>query len=66
MSVEGRLTRAELHVARLAAHGLSNAEIAAHLVVSRRTVESHLARVFRKLGVRNRTQLARLPLTADL
>lgn len=66
VSVEGRLTRAELHVARLAAHGLSNAEIAAHLVVSRRTVESHLARVFRKLGVRNRTQLARLPLTADL
>ena len=61
-TIDATLTRAERQVAHLVADGMTNAEIAAHLVVSRRTVESHLARIFRKLGVRNRTQLARLPL----
>lgn len=59
-AVDAALTRAERQIARLVAEGLSNAEIAAQLVVSRRTVESHLARVFRKLGIKNRTQLARM------
>lgn len=61
-TLDAALTKAERHVARLVADGLSNAEIAAHLVVSRRTVESHLVRIFRKCGIKNRTQLARLPL----
>ena len=56
------LTRAERHVADLVRQGMSNNEIAAHLVVSRRTVESHLARIYRKLDIRTRTQLAAMPI----
>jgi DNA-binding CsgD family transcriptional regulator len=52
------LTRREAEVAALAAGGFSDREIAARLFVSVRTVESHLARVYRKLGVGSRTQLA--------
>lgn len=48
----------ELQVARLAATGLSNRAIAEHLVVSERTVENHLYRVFTKLGVASRDDLA--------
>ncbi|MFV0308154.1 MAG: LuxR C-terminal-related transcriptional regulator [Desertimonas sp.] len=65
-AVDAALTRAERQVARLVAEGLSNIEIATTLVISRRTVESHLGRVFRKLGIRNRTQLARISLGEDL
>lgn len=53
------LTPQELQVALLAAEGRRNREIAETLYLSSRTVESHLSRVFRKLGVDNRTQLAR-------
>ncbi len=53
-----RLTRSERDVARLAATGASNNAIAATLFISRRTVESHLQRVYRKLDVHSRTQLA--------
>ena len=60
-----RLTHAERHVAELVRQGLSNKEIADQLSISRRTVESHLARVFRKLDVRTRTQLATLPVVPD-
>jgi DNA-binding CsgD family transcriptional regulator len=60
-----RLTHAERHVASLVRDGMSNNEIAAHLFISRRTVESHLARIFRKLDVRTRTQLAVLPLPSE-
>jgi DNA-binding CsgD family transcriptional regulator len=53
------LTPTEARVAELAAQGLRNAEIAARLQVTRKTVEATLSRVYRKLGVRSRTELAR-------
>lgn len=51
------LTPSERRVARLAADALTNREIAERLFVSEKTVEAHLSRTFRKLGVRSRTQL---------
>ena len=42
----------------LAARGLNNSAIAAELFVSVKAVEFHLTRVFRKMGIRNRTQLS--------
>ena len=53
------LTATEERVAELAAQGLRNAEIAARLHVTKKTVEATLSRVYRKLGVRSRTELAR-------
>ena len=52
------LTPQEFQVARGVGEGLSNVEVAAALFVSRKTVEAHVTRVFRKLGVRSRSQLA--------
>ncbi|MGH3786717.1 MAG: helix-turn-helix transcriptional regulator [Pseudonocardiaceae bacterium] len=52
------LTRSELVVAGLAAEGLTNPQIGDRLFISRRTVATHLANVFRKLGITNRVQLA--------
>jgi predicted ATPase/DNA-binding CsgD family transcriptional regulator len=52
------LSRRELEVARLAATGLTNREIAAKLFLSVRTVEVHVDHVLTKLGFNNRTQLA--------
>ncbi len=52
------LTEAERRVAIAVSGGLSNREVADALFLSVRTVESHLAAVFRKLRVRNRTELA--------
>jgi predicted ATPase/DNA-binding CsgD family transcriptional regulator len=54
------LTRAEQQVAELAAQGLTNPEIGERLFITRGTVKVHLTRVYGKLGVANRTQLARL------
>jgi DNA-binding CsgD family transcriptional regulator len=57
---EATLTAREQAVARLAAQGLTNPEIADKLTVSRKTVEYHLSNVYAKLGIRSRTQLTQL------
>lgn len=51
------LTPAEVRVARRAADGLSNKQIAAELFIAEKTVEANLSRVYRKLGVRSRSGL---------
>lgn len=53
------MTPTERSVARLAAEGLTNAEIGARLFVSPRTVQTHLAHIFAKLGVASRRDLRR-------
>jgi DNA-binding CsgD family transcriptional regulator len=54
------LTPQEFQVARVVAEGRTNDEAAAALFVSRKTVENHLTRVYRKLGMRSRSDLVRL------
>jgi DNA-binding CsgD family transcriptional regulator len=55
----GGLTGREWEVAQLAAERLTAQEIGERLFISRRTVESHLARVYAKLGVTSKSELAR-------
>jgi DNA-binding CsgD family transcriptional regulator len=52
-----QLSPQELQIAQLAADGLSNREIGEQLYLSHRTIESHLYRLFPKLGITSRTQL---------
>jgi DNA-binding CsgD family transcriptional regulator len=54
---EARLTPQERCVAELAATGARNCEIAAAAFVSKKTVEYHLTRIYRKLGVRSKSEL---------
>jgi DNA-binding CsgD family transcriptional regulator len=54
----GELTQAERRIANLVAEGRTNREVAADLFVTEHTVEGALTRVYRKLGVRSRTELA--------
>lgn len=58
-----QLTPQEERIASAIADGLSNQEIATMLFVSTKTVEAHLTRVYRKVGIANRTQLAKSVLT---
>jgi DNA-binding CsgD family transcriptional regulator len=59
------LTPTEQRVARLVAGGLSNADIAGHLVVSRYTVQSHISHILTKLGARSRIDIARVAVEAE-
>lgn len=58
-STRGDLTAAEQHVARVVAGGATNREAAAQLFVTEKTIETHLSHIYRKLGLRSRTELAR-------
>jgi len=55
---ESNLSSREVQVLRMASRGLTNAEIARELGVSVHTVKFHLASVYKKLGVANRTEAA--------
>jgi DNA-binding CsgD family transcriptional regulator len=58
LSLRDELTAQELQMAQLAAEGLSNREIGQKLFVSPRTVSTHLSRIYPKLGISARSQLA--------
>jgi DNA-binding CsgD family transcriptional regulator len=62
-SLASRLTEAELRVALAVGNGLSNRQAAEKLFLSVKTVDFHLQGIYRKLGVRNRTQLAAIVLS---
>ena len=59
--LENELTPVEQRIAGLVAAGQTNREVAAQMFMSVRTVESHLGRTYRKLGIRSRTELAARP-----
>ena len=58
------LTAQQERIARLVADGATNREVAARMYLSPRTVDHHLRNVFIRLGVRSRTELARLMVSA--
>ena len=60
-----RLSRRELQVVTLVAHGLANKSIAQELEISVKTIEKHRANAARKLGVNSTAELVRLSVLAD-
>jgi len=65
-SGDGALTRRELSVLRLVAHGLGNKEVASELGISTHTVKYHLASLLSKLGVHTRTEAVTIGLRKGL
>ena len=65
LSPTQRLSKRELEVARLVAHGLTNKEIASTLFISQRTAEGHVAQICNKLGFSTRSQIAAWTATMD-
>ena len=61
-----RLTPRESEIVRYVAVGLRNAEVAARLSLSESTVKTHLTNIFQKLGIRDRTELARYAIKTGL
>ncbi|MDP9116923.1 MAG: AAA family ATPase [Actinomycetota bacterium] len=64
-TADDKLTVVEERIAALVGAGHTNREVAAILFMSVRTVESHLGRIYRKLGLRSRTELSRYVLTSS-
>jgi DNA-binding CsgD family transcriptional regulator len=60
------LTPQELQIARMVACGKNNGEVSAALFVSRKTVEAHLTRIYRKLGIHSRVELTRVMLAGGI
>src|SRR5690606_39101764 len=60
------LTAQESRIAAAVADGATNREVAAQLIVSPKTVEYHLGRIYRKLGIRSRAELASLVASGKL
>jgi DNA-binding NarL/FixJ family response regulator len=65
-TIASRLTKRELEVLGLLADGLTQADIASKLMISEKTVGSHIERILSKLDVRSRTQAVALALREDL
>jgi DNA-binding CsgD family transcriptional regulator len=66
ISAHASLVPSELEIARLVAEGLTNKEIGARLFMSPHTVDSKLRRIFRKLAIATRVELARVVVQHEL